>query len=110
MATDIKQRLTLRSRASAAPAEPPTASPCSPEPTAIRQARHTVDRLYRIEQELARRIIEHHQVDRELRRLLAEMHICSSRVRAQIDECAAGCHRADMENCTTVICDRRTRR
>lgn len=110
MASDSKQRITFRTPDRAGHATPEIAPSPILETSAFRQVRHTAARLHAIEQELARRIIEHYQVDRQLRRLLAEMQICSSRVRAQLEDCESEACGVESEGGHAVISDRRTRR
>lgn len=110
MASDSKQRITFRTPDRAGQYAPESTTPPPAESSSLRQARHTAARLHAVEQELARRIIENYQVDRQLRRLLVEMHICSSRVRAQLEDCETGGDGAERELCSAVINDRRPRR
>lgn len=102
MASDSKQRITLRTGARAATADSSRSSSCPSEPLSIRQARQTANRLYEIEQDLVRRIVENYETDRQLRTLLVELQICSSRVRAQIEDCAAGCQSEPSADCATA--------
>ncbi|MBD3402249.1 hypothetical protein GF420_05090 [candidate division GN15 bacterium] len=60
----------------------------------LQVVRRSADRLTDIEDELIRRISEHYGTDRRMRALLIELQICSSRMKAQLNEC---CMHADRQ-------------
>lgn len=47
----------------------------------------SAERVREIEQELIRRICEHYPTDRRMRALMVELQICSSRLKARLDDC-----------------------
>lgn len=53
----------------------------------VTQVKRTAARLGDVENELIRRITERYPTDRRMRSLMAELQICSSRMKAQLNDC-----------------------
>lgn len=73
---------------------PPTNDPINPRPrhpgnsSALEKARRSADRIIEIEDTLVRKIIGQFEIDRQLQQLLVELHICSTRMQEQLNECS----------------------
>ncbi|MCB2230484.1 hypothetical protein KQH82_07190 [bacterium] len=61
----------------------------------VAQVKRTAERLGDIESELIHRISERYPTDRRMRTLMAELQICSSRMKAQLNDCC-------LHDCSTV--------